>query len=268
MRGGKGPAALGPRNLPWGCCTSAAAPNPPGPPKWRRDPREGERPGSHCRPPDLPQLPGAGMQLPTAKRAGRGAGQTDLGRGWNSGSDEDGGWQEGWGKEVAMRCWEGRAQATVSSETRVQGERLPTHLHIQVAHPDATGPLPGRPGSEARWIRGGRWKRPSGSPGTPRRGLSGVCRANTGLVFGKPLTQPLLKSRKAVSTQTPLSRTPPPPQHGAVPSRRALRFLEVHAGPTTGPRGLWLTGRVSHGHLPKLTVNSVVCSRQSRRWGF
>lgn len=39
--------------------------------------------------------------------------------------------------------------------------------------------LPGKPGSEARWIRGGRWKRPSGSAGPLRRGLSGVWRDNT-----------------------------------------------------------------------------------------
>lgn len=64
-------------------------------------------------------------------------------------------------------------------------EPIPTHLSVQLAElrRPKTSPLPGSPGSEARWIRGGRWKRPSGSPGMPRRGLSGVWRDNIGLAL-------------------------------------------------------------------------------------
>lgn len=124
-----------------------------------------------------------------------------------------------------MRCWEGRAwissQATGPSGTLgVQGREAAPHLHVQVAHRH-DGLLPGRPGSEARWIRGGRWKRPSGSPGMPRRGLSGVCRANTGLVFGKPdptpsQVHPIVKSQ-LLSVHRLHSRASP--EHGAVHSR-------------------------------------------------
>lgn len=71
--------------------------------------------------------------------------------------------------------------------------------------------LPGRPGSEARWIRGGRWNRPSGSPGMPRRGLSGVWTGNIGLVFRKLLTRPLLKftHHEKPDERTPFCTTAP-----------------------------------------------------------
>lgn len=142
-----------------------------------------------------------------------------------------------------MRCGEGRAwissQAPGASGTLgAQGRGAAPHLHVQVAHPDTTGLLPGRPGSEARWIRGGRWKRPSGSPGMTRRGLSGVCRANTGLVFEKPLTQPLqvhpiMKSQLLSVHTDSISRISPSTVLSA--AGQALCFLEARAGPTTAP---------------------------------
>lgn len=58
--------------------------------------------------------------------------------------------------------------------------------------------LQGRPGSEARWILGGRWKRLSGSPGPLRRGLSGVWGDRVGFTLTQPPTFQLGPNRSGV----------------------------------------------------------------------
>ena len=84
------------------------------------------------------------------------------------------------GTRIALRPQSPQTRATWDTA----GERSPSLLVSRSRRPHPLSHriflLPGKPGSEARWSRGGRWKRPSGSAGPLRRGLSGVWRDNTG----------------------------------------------------------------------------------------
>lgn len=123
------------------------------------------------------------------------------------------------------------------------GERSPSG-HVSKSrwpHPPRhrTFLLPGKPGSEARWIRGGRWKRPSGSAGMPRRGLSGVWRDSTGYSPDPPQIQSLKKSHTApCPLGFYLHHVPSAPPPTGLPS--------TGAGPLASPRRLsaWVNNGV------------------------
>lgn len=149
-----------------------------------------------------------------------------------------------------MRCWERLDQLPGPGSIRDpggSGERgCPTHLHVQVVHPDMTGPL-----TWQTWVRGsvdsGRQVeaavgKPWDGPAGPFRRLQSKHWSRVWKITdpGPAQVHPIVKANCSVSTQTPFSRASPSTVLSA--AGQALCFLEGCAGPTTSPRDLWLMG--------------------------